>query len=184
MNSRLLVLLMILSFALPGCVVRSYQNTRDRVDQELSGNRGYLMGQAPEQTGERKMTRSTQVVEVELRPLFKFGKKSKKNPVVSESSSVDNEEWGNRGIVSGEAVVDEASSEAFEKYTVAKGDTLQKISQKLYGTTKKWVKIYNLNKDTLKAPDKIYPGQSIKVPAGAKQVSQDQGMKEPSENLK
>jgi nucleoid-associated protein YgaU len=66
-----------------------------------------------------------------------------------------------------------------EKYKVQKGDTLQKISQKFYGTTKKWQKIYEANKDTLKGPDKLYPGRTINIP-----VDSAGKLKEPSENLK
>lgn len=49
-------------------------------------------------------------------------------------------------------------------YVVKNGDTLQKISDKVYGTTKKWKKIYEANKDVLKGPDKIKPGQKIVIP--------------------
>jgi nucleoid-associated protein YgaU len=55
------------------------------------------------------------------------------------------------------------SSPVQKEYTVQSGDTLQKISQKLYGTTKKWHKLYLLNQDILKSPDKIHPGMIIKV---------------------
>lgn len=57
-----------------------------------------------------------------------------------------------------------AGDKAYTEYTVQKNDTLQKISQKLYGTTKKWLMIYNENKDVLKGPDKVYPGLKLKVP--------------------
>lgn len=50
-------------------------------------------------------------------------------------------------------------------YVVKKGDTLQKISDKMYGTTKKWKKIYEANKDVLKSPDMIKPGQKLVIPS-------------------
>ncbi|PIQ88790.1 MAG: hypothetical protein COV72_06520 [Candidatus Omnitrophica bacterium CG11_big_fil_rev_8_21_14_0_20_42_13] len=59
---------------------------------------------------------------------------------------------------------DEADVMSFKEYTVEKNDTLQKISQKFYGTTKKWKKIYDANTDTLKSPDKVYPGQKLNIP--------------------
>ncbi|MDD5574911.1 MAG: LysM peptidoglycan-binding domain-containing protein, partial [Candidatus Omnitrophica bacterium] len=49
-------------------------------------------------------------------------------------------------------------------YTVMPNDTLQKISQKFYGTSKRWKVIYDANKDVLKSPDKIYAGQVINIP--------------------
>lgn len=48
-----------------------------------------------------------------------------------------------------------------EVYEIQKGDTLGKIA-KHYGTT--WQKIHEMNKDTIKNPDLIFPGQKIKVP--------------------
>jgi nucleoid-associated protein YgaU len=66
--------------------------------------------------------------------------------------------------------------ETMVRYTVSKEDTLQKISLKFYGTTKKWGKIYNANKETLKAADRIYPGQTLNIPI--------EKLKEPQENLK
>jgi len=52
----------------------------------------------------------------------------------------------------------------YETYTVQKGDTLQKISNKFFGTTKKWMKIFEANKNVLKTPNNIYPGKTINIP--------------------
>ncbi len=49
-------------------------------------------------------------------------------------------------------------------YVVKKGDTLQEISQKFYGTTKRWKKIANANKDVIKDPNKLVVGTKIKIP--------------------
>ncbi len=46
-------------------------------------------------------------------------------------------------------------------YTVESGDNLTKIGEK-YGVT--WQQIFEANKDILKDPDKIYPGQELKIP--------------------
>ncbi len=161
-------------FVLSGCIVRSYPLTKDRIDQDLSaGNRGYLKGQAPSvEAKERKTTRTTQVVEIELRPFIKFEKAPKAKAVepepILERSEEPQELMGNRGYITQSEVPETAESEAMMKYKVEKGDTLQKISRKFYGTTKKWTKIYEANKDVLSAPDKIYPGQLINVPAAGK----------------
>jgi len=52
----------------------------------------------------------------------------------------------------------------YKMYTVKKNDTLQKISRRFYGTTRRWLKIYKANKDILKSPDRVYPGQVLKIP--------------------
>jgi len=55
-------------------------------------------------------------------------------------------------------------------YKTRKGDTLQKIARKFYGTTKKWPVIYKANRSTLKSPDKVYPGQVLIIPESAKSI--------------
>ncbi len=166
-------------FILSGCVVRTYPLTKDRVDQNLTGgNRGYLQGTAPAAEGkERATTRTTQVVEIEVQPLIKF-EKSKKSVVTIPAEKVEDESVeGNRGYITQSETAEIAEPGAgFEKYTVAKGDTLQKISKKFYGTTKKWKKIFESNTDVLKSANSLRPGQVLNIPV--------EGLKEPKENLK
>ncbi len=153
------------AFVLSGCVVRTYPLTKDRVDQDLTGNRGFIQGQAPAgEEKERKTTRITQVVEIELRSPLKFEKMPK--PKVEETPMVKSEEQveGNKGYIASSISPEIAEPGTIEKYTVQKKDTLQKISQKFYGTSKLWKWIYDANKDVLKGPNKIYPGQVINVP--------------------
>jgi nucleoid-associated protein YgaU len=52
-----------------------------------------------------------------------------------------------------------------EMYTVKAGDTLSKISKQFYGDSNKYMHIFEANKDKLKDPDKIQPGQQLKIPA-------------------
>lgn len=49
-------------------------------------------------------------------------------------------------------------------YTVVKGDSLSKIAKTLYGSAGKWKVIYEANKDLIKNPDLIYPGQVFRIP--------------------
>jgi nucleoid-associated protein YgaU len=49
-------------------------------------------------------------------------------------------------------------------YTVKKGDSLSKIAQREYGDLQQWHRIYEANRDTIKDPDKIFPGQVIRIP--------------------
>ncbi len=50
-------------------------------------------------------------------------------------------------------------------YTVQAGDTLGKIAQQHYGSAGKYTVIFEANQPMLKDPDKIYPGQSLRIPA-------------------
>jgi nucleoid-associated protein YgaU len=49
-------------------------------------------------------------------------------------------------------------------YTVVKGDTLSKIAKAQYGDANKYPQIFEANKPMLKDPDKIYPGQVLRIP--------------------
>jgi nucleoid-associated protein YgaU len=49
-------------------------------------------------------------------------------------------------------------------YTIAKGDTLSKIARDEYGDPKLWRELFKHNKDVIKDPDKIFPGQVIVLP--------------------
>jgi nucleoid-associated protein YgaU len=52
-----------------------------------------------------------------------------------------------------------------QMYTVVKGDNLSKISKAFYGTPNKYPQIFEANKPMLTHPDKIYPGQVLRIPA-------------------
>ncbi len=49
-------------------------------------------------------------------------------------------------------------------YTVAAGDSLSKIAKQFYGDANKYMKIFEANKDQLKNPDLIKPGQVLRIP--------------------
>lgn len=51
-----------------------------------------------------------------------------------------------------------------QMYTVVSGDSLSKIAKKYYGDANKYGVIFEANKPMLKDPDKIYPGQVLRVP--------------------
>lgn len=59
----------------------------------------------------------------------------------------------------------DASLKTPEKtYTVAAGDSLSKIAKQFYGDANKYMKIFEANKDQLKNPDLIKPGQTLRIP--------------------
>ena len=60
--------------------------------------------------------------------------------------------------------VDQPADES-RYYTVVKGDTLSAIAKKEYGNANAYMKIYEANRDQLKNPDLIKPGQVLKIPA-------------------
>ncbi len=60
--------------------------------------------------------------------------------------------------------VEHAEPEA-QFHTVIKGDTLGKIAKKYYGNAMKYPLIFDANKPMLTDPDKIYPGQVLRIPS-------------------
>jgi nucleoid-associated protein YgaU len=52
-------------------------------------------------------------------------------------------------------------------YTVVSGDTLSKIAKQFYGNPNKYPVIFEANKPMLTHPDKIYPGQLLRIPPAA-----------------
>ena len=52
-------------------------------------------------------------------------------------------------------------------YTVVRGDTLSKIAKEYYGNANAYMKIFEANKPMLTHPDKIYPGQVLRIPPKA-----------------
>lgn len=49
-------------------------------------------------------------------------------------------------------------------YTVKSGDSLSKIAKDFYGDANKYMMIFEANKPMLSDPDKIYPGQNLRIP--------------------
>jgi nucleoid-associated protein YgaU len=162
--------------AITGCSVNTKLIERERVDQGVIGNRGYLQG-APPAESERKATRKYYEVQVEFPSVTEESRVSKKAPqeVTIPAPAVKYKSPAGKAVTES-AVEEEArittveieeieKEEAFTDYTVQNGDTLQKISMKFFGTTKKWKKIFNANQDVLKTPDKVRPGMVLKIPA-------------------
>lgn len=51
-----------------------------------------------------------------------------------------------------------------EYYTIVSGDSLWKIAKKYYGNGNKYPVLFEENREVIKDPDKIYPGQKIRIP--------------------
>ena len=49
-------------------------------------------------------------------------------------------------------------------HTVESGDTLSAVAKKAYGNANLYPKIFEANKPMLSSPDKIYPGQVLRIP--------------------
>jgi len=59
-----------------------------------------------------------------------------------------------------------AASGQVEYYVIKSGDTLSAIAQRFYGNGSEYPKIFEANREVIKNPDLIYPGQKIRIPKG------------------
>lgn len=57
-----------------------------------------------------------------------------------------------------------SATSAVRTYTVASGDTLSKISRQFYNDANQWQRIFDANRDILSNPDRISPGQKLRIP--------------------
>jgi nucleoid-associated protein YgaU len=69
------------------------------------------------------------------------------------------------GGASSTAPLAEPAEQTEQTYAVASGDSLSKIAKKFYGDANQWRRIFEANQDILDDPDKIYPGQTLKIPS-------------------
>lgn len=53
---------------------------------------------------------------------------------------------------------------AEKTYVVVSGDSLSKIAKREYGDANKWPRIFDANRDIIKDPNLIHPGQKLKIP--------------------
>ena len=75
-------------------------------------------------------------------------------------------DWRNDVIA--EIKIDPNAKQATQTtYTVKSGDTLSKIAKEHLGDANAYMKIFDANKDQLNDPDKIKPGQVLKIPTAA-----------------
>ena len=89
----------------------------------------------------------------------------KKNGIVSGGgTSIGDSDPADSGIVSGGGSQLSSKEDTMQSYTVVKGDSLSKIAQRIYGKASLWNKIYEANRDHIKDPDLIYPGQVLRLP--------------------
>ena len=69
------------------------------------------------------------------------------------------------GVVSGgSSQLTTRDEHTLQSYTVVQGDSLSKIAKRVYGKASYWRQIFEANKDNIKDPDLIYPGQVLRLP--------------------
>src|SRR5262245_31725605 len=76
-------------------------------------------------------------------------------------------DWRTEIVADIQATGPAATPSAERTYTVKPGDTLSKIAKETLGHANAYLEIFNANRDQLSDPDKIKPGQVLKIPQHA-----------------
>lgn len=182
---------LVLLFVLTGCLRKVEVVTRERLDQELTGNRGVLYGSVPTTPSQASPTREYVEWDIEV-PTYEVSVRIPEWRRRTEDKAL----WGNQGYLTGgpratakgrvipsepqkpvarplprpffappetEKALKPAQA-AYTTYIVKKGDTLGSISSHVYGTSKAWKDIYEANRNVLEDPGRLYPGQILRIP--------------------
>ena len=127
-------------------------NLRDKYNHAIQTAKGYKMeGSAQERDGKLYFTGLTK-------------SQDEVNKIWDAIKTVP--DWRN-DIVADIKVDPNAQQQKQMTYTVKSGDTLSKIAREHLGDANAYMKIFEANKDQLNDPDKIKPGQVLKIPTAA-----------------
>lgn len=68
--------------------------------------------------------------------------------------------------VSADQMTAPPQTDKIDYYVIQKGDTLSAIAKKFLGNANDYTKLFEANREVIKDPDHIYPGQKIRIPLG------------------
>jgi nucleoid-associated protein YgaU len=102
-------------------------------------------------------------------PIFSniFGKKEPEKADFSNVSGGSAPKADFSNVETGVSSTAPQAGAAARTYTVESGDTLSKIAKQHYGDAGKWRAIFEANRDQIKDPDLIHPGQVLNIPNDA-----------------
>ena len=97
-----------------------------------------------------------------------FDRKDDNNSSKSEpKADFSNVQGGSSSTAPAPILPDIPVSTAGKRYTVVAGDSLSRIAKREYGDANEWHRIFEANRDIIKDPDLIHPGQSLAIPPKA-----------------
>jgi LysM repeat protein len=125
--------------------------------------------------GDDEAEKINELITTELGDKVKDLKVEYDDGLVTLSGSCDSQEVKEKAVLLAgnlkgvEKVNDEALSappaeEPFDFYTIVSGDSLSKIAKRYYGDAMKYPVLFEANREIIKNPDLIYPGQVLRVP--------------------
>jgi LysM repeat protein len=125
--------------------------------------------------GDDEAEKINELITTELGDKVKDLKVEYDDGLVTLSGSCDSHEVKEKAVLLAgnlkgvEKVNDESLSappavEPFDFYTIVSGDSLSKIAKRYYGDAMKYPVLFEANREIIKNPDLIYPGQVLRVP--------------------
>lgn len=145
----------------------SYGSDYSGIDVEVDGNKAVLTGPVNSVVVREKAV----LIAGNIDGIEKVDDRLTVNAASVTPSAAGKPDFSNvsGGVASTEAVIGAGASAGGEgwqskTYTVKSGDTLSKIAKEFYGNASKYPQIFEANKPMLKDPDKIYPGQVLRIP--------------------
>ena len=135
-------------------------NLRDKYNHAIQTAKNFRMdGSAQEREGKLHFTGTV-------------GSEAEKNAIWDAIKTVP--DWRNEVIADVKVAPKPGAAapvSSMKTYTVKKGDTLSAIAREYLGDAKEYMRIFDANKDQLTDPDKIMPGQVLKIPAMERHLS-------------
>lgn len=123
---------------------------RDKYNAAIQAAKGHMEGSADEREGKLYFHGTVKT-------------EDEKNRIWNAIKTVP--DWRNDVVADIQVVGGQAPALVGETYTVQAGDTLSKIAKARLGDANAYMKIFEANRDLLSDPDKIKPGQVLKIPA-------------------
>src|SRR5689334_6947853 len=133
---------------------------RDTYAYAIQTAKGKFQGAAEEREGKLHFN-GTVATEAERNDIWNA---IKTIPTWEKDIVADIKVTGGAGTTPGTATAKAPQAPAARTYTVKAGDTLSAIAKSQLGHANDYMKIFELNKDQLSDPDKIKPGQVLKLP--------------------
>jgi nucleoid-associated protein YgaU len=94
----------------------------------------------------------------------KVSGKAKDQSIFEKAILMAGNVFGIKEVKADELEVEQPSEAKVEYYVIEKGDTLWAIATKFLGSGNRYPEIFEANKEVIKDPDLIYPGQKIRIP--------------------
>jgi len=123
---------------------------RDKYNAAILAAKGHMEGSADEREGKLHFHGTVKT-------------QDEKNRIWDAIKTVP--DWRNDVTADIQVLAGQASAPVTDTYTVKAGDTLSKIAKTLLGDANDFMKIFEVNRDVLKDPNVIKPGQVLKIPA-------------------